>query len=408
MRAIALFLATTLLVACGDDSKGEPATGSGQASSPPAKPTPPSATTKEGWQADADAAIEKGLAWLKGRAKDGVWMAPDQEGEFHPSAAFTALALAPVARSLPPGERASNPLVKKACAYLLSQQRDDGAIDAYPSKLENYYTSTTLMALSIVDDPAHAEARDRMAEFIQSLQRQEEGRINGGFGYNTAKSADLSNAQFAVEALRAGGIAEDDPAMKQALAFLERCQNRSENAANKDAVWEIDGKEVVPGDDGSAGYEPGVSKAGHKRLPDGTWVARGYGSMTYALLKCYILAGLEKDDPRVQAAVEWLGENYAWDENPGFREFAKETGREDAPYFGLYYYYMTAAKALNLAGVDTLAGHDWRKDLAQELVSRQRDDGSWKNDQSQRWDEALPLLTTSYALIALQEIQAAG
>src|SRR5258706_4295718 len=43
-----------------------------------------------------------------------------------------------------------------------------------------------------------------------------------------------------------------------------------------------------------------------RSLPDGRKVARSYGSMSYALLKSFILADLPKDDPRMKACWEWL------------------------------------------------------------------------------------------------------
>ena len=256
---------------------------------------------------------------------------------------------------------------------------------------------------------------DRKTSLLLTLQRKEEGRLKGGFGYNTAKGADLSNAQFAIAALRAAGLPEDHEAMVKARAFLARVQNRSENEENKDASYDLEEKgigivKVVPGNDGSAGYEPGVSKAGLEKLPDGTYVARGYGSMTYALLKCYLLAGVPKEDERVKAAIAWLGKNYTWEENPGFTKAAEMPGQKEAPYWGLFYYYMTAAKALQLAGIEKLetpAGpRDWKADLAQAILSRQQADGSWRNEKSPRWEEGDPLLTTSYAVIALEDILA--
>ena len=44
--------------------------------------------------------------------------------------------------------------------------------------------------------------------------------------------------------------------------------------------------------------------------------------------------------------------------------------------------------------------HDWRSDLAAELLKRQRPDGSWVNEDS-RWLEGEPSLVTGYALLAL-------
>jgi len=364
--------------------------------------------------ADLEGAIRKGVAWLRTEAKDGVF-AVNIQGQEVPTPGHTALALGAIAGSLPADARAKDPLVASCTAFLLKCQREDGGIGE-PGKYDNYFTSAALMALSIVNDPSTAAARDKMKAFILTLQRSEEGRLKGGFGYNTAKGADLSNAQFAIAALRAAGIPEDHESMIKARAFLARAQNRSENEENKDASYELEEKgigivKVVPGNDGSAGYEPGVSKAGLEKLPDGTYVARGYGSMTYALLKCYLLAGVPKEDDRVKAAIAWLAKNYTWDENPGFTKTAEETGQKEAPYWGLYYYYMTAAKALALAGVprlETPAGpRDWKADLAQAILSRQQTDGSWKNDKSPRWEEGDPLLVTCYAVIALEDILAA-
>ena len=64
---------------------------------------------------------------------------------------------------------------------------------------------------------------------------------------------------------------------------------------------------------------------------------------------------------------------------------------------------MTAAKALNLMGVDRVGVHEWRKDLVAAIVKRQKPDGSWTNEGAARWNEDRPVLVTSYALIALAE-----
>ncbi len=390
-------LLVLLVAACGNDA--------------PKDPGPSGSVTAKATQTAPQQALDRGIAWLRSQAREGKWS--DARG---PSTGFTAIALAPVVAALPADQRGADPLVRSAAAYLLAKQRDDGAIaDAAFLGYENYLTSATLMALTILDDPAQKAERNRMRDYLTTLQRADEGRHAGGFGYNKRKGADLSNAQYTLEALRTAGIPPDHEVMRKAIAYLEKVQNRSENEANQNAVWhiEIDGEQVkvVPGNDGSAGYEPGVSKAGWDRLPDGTFVARGYGSMTYALLKCYILTGLEADDARVQAVLDWLGKHYTWDENPGFRKLVEQQPeRKDAPFFGLYYYYMTAAKALRLAHVTTVttpAGpRDWRKDLTIALLKRQREDGSWLNSQSPRWEEGHPVLATAFATIALQDILA--
>jgi squalene-hopene/tetraprenyl-beta-curcumene cyclase len=115
--------------------------------------------------------------------------------------------------------------------------------------------------------------------------------------------------------------------------------------------------------------------------------------MTYAGLKSMIYAGLKKDDPRVKAAVTWLGKHYTFKENPGMGQS------------GLFYYLHTAAKSLAVLGEDTFtdaAGkvHDWRSELSDVVIGKQRPDGSWINE-DRRWMEDNPKLVTSYALLAL-------
>ena len=120
---------------------------------------------------------------------------------------------------------------------------------------------------------------------------------------------------------------------------------------------------------------------------------RSYGSMTYAGLKSMIYAGLTKDDPRVKAALGFIRKTFSVEENPGAGER------------GLYYYYVTFAKALSVLGDRTIADsqgveHDWRSDLFSALAKRQGKEGSWVNS-SDRFMEGDPNLVTAYALLAL-------
>ena len=73
---------------------------------------------------------------------------------------------------------------------------------------------------------------------------------------------------------------------------------------------------------------------------------------------------------------------------------------------GYYYYIMTMAKALTELDVtevkdaDGLA-HDWKAELGRAILGRQKENGSWKNDDKERWFEGKPVLATAYALTAL-------
>jgi squalene-hopene/tetraprenyl-beta-curcumene cyclase len=130
--------------------------------------------------------------------------------------------------------------------------------------------------------------------------------------------------------------------------------------------------------------------------------------MTYALIKGFVFAGLQKDDPRVAAAIDWCKKNYTLDYVPGYEEMAKVSPR--APYQGLYYYYLTMASSLSVLGVDTIETpdgrkHDWRREMAARLASMQKADGSWLNDNSPRWWEGDEVIATSYAVLTLKALQ---
>ncbi len=118
--------------------------------------------------------------------------------------------------------------------------------------------------------------------------------------------------------------------------------------------------------------------------------------MTAAGLLGLLFAGADKDDPRVQAAYDWIRANYTLEENPGATDGIQ----------GLYYYYNVFSKSMAAFGADIVTDtdggeHNWREDIARKLVSLQQDDGSWVNPESPRWWEGNPELVTAWSVIAL-------
>jgi squalene-hopene/tetraprenyl-beta-curcumene cyclase len=277
--------------------------------------------------------------------------------------------------------------LQQTVQHLLAAQDADGAI--HEGQLQSYVTSASVMALTRMDPAAHDAVVQAARAYLQRLQADEgegytpEHRYYGGVGYGGDERPDLSNLQMALEALSAAGVEEGDESYRKALEFLQRTQNRSES---NDLDLEVEGQRIRPGNDGGAAYAP-----------------RSYGSMTYALLRGFLFAGLSKDDPRVVAAWEWIKANYTLDVNPGFPAGSDPA----APYQGLFYYYYTMAKALALFGEEQWTGANgevvrWREQLAGRLLAMQRADGSWVNENSPRWWEGNPTLATAYAVLALE------
>ena len=331
--------------------------------------------------------VSKGVTFLgtKGQADDGSFSAASGPG-------VTALVATGLLRS---GRSPDDPVVAKSLKYLVGFVHDDGGIYQEGSNYRNYETCLAMMCFVEANrDGRYTELIKRAEGFIKGIQwdeSEEKERTDleyGGAGYGSHKRPDLSNTSYLIDALVAAGNDANDEAIQRALIFVSRCQNlESEHNTTPFATKNPDdGFYYTP----AAG---GTSQAGETENGG----LRSYASMTYAGLKSMIYAGVEQDDPRVQAAVKWITKNYDLTSNPGMGDN------------GLYYYYHTFAKALDAMGQDEFVDdqgnkHNWRAELVEELARRQADDGSWVN-KNERWLEGDANLATGYALLALSYCQ---
>lgn len=350
---------------------------------------------------EARSAIQRGVNFLTdSQSKDGSWFG---------SPAMTGLVCMALHNSHTT-ELASirGEAVEKGREFILNYVQKDGSI-CKEGEYANYTTAICLSALAIIgntkDEPVMRAARrfligSQLTEGNKEHPTKKDSPFYGGIGYGSGGPSrpDLSNTQWALEALYLTEYLDDegnaenkadakkaDLAWKNALIFLRNVQNLPES---EDGTWILDDKK-----DGGFIYRPDQSKASAKFEDKES--LRSYGSMTYAGLKSMIYAKLKKDDRRVKAAMDWAAENYTLGENPGM-------GPE-----GHYYYLTTFAKAHAAYGGDTVKTADgkvrnWRVDLIKELLKLQKGKGEWFNEKSGRWRESIPQLTTAYALIALE------
>jgi squalene-hopene/tetraprenyl-beta-curcumene cyclase len=340
---------------------------------------------------DWTAVTDKAVAFLKNSQNaDGSWGAPPrnrgvtgvivtgllQSGKATPDDPFVAKAL-----------KFIESLVDAKAGHIAGKDAAMG--------LQNYVTSINVMALQAANRPeTYRAVVGDAVKFLKKLQwDDEEGKkaeddFYGGAGYDSKSRPDLSNTQMFLDALKAAGVSNDDPALKKALVFVSRCQHLKGEANDRPWAGKIN--------DGSFIY----SAAGGgqtKTSDDPNAPLTGYGSMTYAGIKSMIYCGVGKEDPRYKKALEWITQNYTLDANPGMpKELADR---------GLYYYYHTMSKTLDVMGLDEVTDasgqkRDWRADLLAALARRQRPDGSWVNT-NDRWMEGDPNLVTGYCLMAL-------
>jgi squalene-hopene/tetraprenyl-beta-curcumene cyclase len=324
-------------------------------------------------QSKAKRAVDAGLHYLRiNQADDGSWSN---------SVGVTALGLRAFLQSHRGYSEIDGAFITRPISFLLAHVNEDGSISE-TNQNRNYNTAVAMTGLAATNNDAYSDVLAGAQQFLKGLQiDSDEGyetdhAYYGGIGYGGDERPDLSNAYMAIEGLRATSMDPDDPIWEKALIFVSRSQNRSES---NDQAWATN--------DGGFTYMPGYSPNG------GT---ASYGGMTAAGLLSLLFAGVDKEDPRIQAAYDWIQANYTLEFNPG----------TDGAVQGLYYYYNVFAKSM--AAYDTViltaadgVEHNWREELATKLMSLQNDDGSWVNPDSPRWWEGDKNLVTAWSVIAL-------
>jgi len=305
-------------------------------------------------QSEIDAAIEKGVEWLKREQ--------DRSGSFDRDPGPTGLALYALAHSGVPDD---DPSVERALRWLVTHLR----------KPSTYNVSLTIMALATLDREGHAKRIRRLAERLLVMGQCESGQWS--YRLRTGRShGDNSNTQLAVLGLwyaRQAGARIEKSVWKRCHGFFVESQN----------------------EDGGWGYS-----AKERKKSYGSMVATGLA----ALLVCRSgMDGLRLEDDRVRKdpatkkAVAWLAENLALDENPGAR-FKLGGGRnprkEITESYWRHYWLWSLERAATIAGAEKLGGRDWYAEGAAWLLETQKEDGSWANPEK-------PLFATCFALLFL-------
>lgn len=385
--------------------------------------------------------IEKSIDYLRSQqdAETGGWLVRPG-GPQYP--AITGLVINGML--MEPDIDADDPAVARGVEFILGHVQENGGI--YDQVLASYNTSISLSALALVNREDAAAAIPPAQRFIESIQWSDQAtdhpeteRVTesspfyGGIGYGRHSRPDMSNLSLALQGLYDSGLDCESEAFKRALVFLQRTQMDGTINDMPYAAGSQQGGFIYATGENSETAGQGESKAGmiEETLSDGTVASRlrAYGSMTYAGFKSYIYADLERDDPRVQAAHDWIRRNYTLEENPGLGDS------------GMYYYFVTFSRALDAWGLSTVGTlvpfdpeheggisfegnvvglptervasehsptgwyyvvhRDWANDLIDRLAELQNEDGSFRSVDG-RWMEDQPVLITAYSLLALQ------
>ena len=373
--------------------------------------------------------IDQGLRWLE------IQQGPD--GLFHGQVGITALV---VAAFLKHPERKYNlrthPFLQRSVNALTSYSNLDGSICdrsllqmAHPS----YTTSVCLLALAATNSRNYYQQIRDGRTFLKSLQMvkdEDHARYFGGINYSLdqQENYDLSNLSLALLTLdetrnymtkvMKQALPDDSSFLSNAKKFILRCQS---NEANED-YW---GTNLGSNHYGGFIYSPnGESKTMVTGKP--------YGSMTAAGLLS--LMHVNAKESHLRDTFEWICNNWQLDKNPGMN-------RNQATK-GLYYYYYNLALALAAyEEIRTMKQGQiifekeqpkvfWFQELAETLIKRKivnsvvanqdipdpanpnesifyvgdRVDLAYWRNQSSFWMERDTVLTTTYAVLALEVI----
>ena len=373
--------------------------------------------------------IDQGLRWLE------IQQGPD--GLFHGQVGITALVVAAFLKH--PEQKynlRTHPFLQRSVNALTSYSNLDGSICdrsllqmAHPS----YTTSVCLLALAATNSRNYYQQIRDGRTFLKSLQMvkgEDHTRYFGGINYSLdqQENYDLSNLSLALLTLdetrnymtkvMKQALPDDSSFLSNAKKFILRCQS---NEANED-YW---GTNLGSNHYGGFIYSPnGESKTMVTGKP--------YGSMTAAGLLS--LMHVNAKESHLRDTFEWICNNWQLDKNPGMN-------RNQATK-GLYYYYYNLALALAAyEEIRTMKQGQiifekeqpkvfWFQELAEALIKRKivnsvvanqdipdpanpnesifyvgdRVDLAYWRNQSSFWMERDTVLTTAYAVLALQVI----
>lgn len=349
-------------------------------------------------------ALGRGVQYLLERqAENGAWA-----GE----PAVTALAMQALYHNRNEmNSQEIDPALARGREFILGAVQPNGAFAGVAAPYLNYTTSVCLTALALLDRPEDQEAMRNARRFLWSLQLREahpehptepDSPFYGGIGYGSGGPTvpDISNTKFALEALYMTDHLDRDTEFadeartvwRRALDYLRSVQAIPDDA---DEGWTVN-REEAPEFNGGFVYRPDQCRVRDGKVwPEFEGEPIPYGAATVCGLTGLLYAGVERDDPRVRAAMDWIRQEYTLDENPVI-------GIE-----GHFYYLWTFAKGMQLHDQDTLELADgtqrhWRRDLLNKLLELQQPEGQWFNQASGRYMESVPELTTAYAMIAMQ------
>lgn len=290
---------------------------------------------------EANAAIDKGLAWLAGRQQNN--------GAFNgggADSAITALAaIAFMADGNLPGRGKYGANVQRALDFVLSQAQANGLLAARDSNGNMYaHGFATLFLAEVYGMTGDEMVKERLQKAIFLIVNAQNPQ--GGWRYTPQPiDADVSVTICQVMALRAArdaGIKVEKQTIDRAIEYVKKCQN----------------------DDGGFSYQLGQNGSMFPRS------AAGVATLFYA--------GVQ-DGPEIQRGLKYV------------EDFLPGKGGRGPDMSGHYFYgHYYAVQSMFLAGGEHWA--KWFPAIRSELLGSQVAAGNWSGDVTEEYATAMALI----------------
>jgi len=353
--------------------------------------------------------------FMRVQAKDGAWRS-ETYGFFKDGLSQTPLVLSSLFFMPQAGERVKD-TYRRGAGYLVSWVGEDGRVKAKEREilfpvLSSASASRTVVLLDKTPETLRAQqawlAYMRERQLDRALGWEPSDPEFGGWGFaleiprkpapgklrDEFVESNMVATIFGIAALRSAKIPGDDGVWQDILVFVSRCQNFAAKPEEADAEFDDGGFFFIPNDP----LQNKAGAAGRDRL--GRQRFHSYGSMTADGLRALIRCGLKPDHPRVIAARKWLESNFDPANVPGVYEKDREVLR-NATYYYWAWAVAHAFAGLGIREIETRSGRiSWAEPLAEELLKRQRPDGSWVNRCTDAKEDD-PLVATPWAAAAL-------
>lgn len=363
-----------------------------------------------------DASLTKAGKFLLARqSPDGAWRS-ETYGAFRDGPTLTPYVMSCLFY-LPRAGPKAQVAYRRGVDYLAGFVDRDGRLAVGPRELLfPVYTAASASRVVVLQEPSprNQQAQQAWLAYLRARQLNEAlgwSRSDpeyGGWGFSLGVpekprpgqlkerffESNLAATIFGLAALRSAKVPPDDPAYQEALVFVRRCQNFSDDPHQCDPRFDDGGFFFIPDDpiQNKAGTA-GVDRFDHRRF-------HSYGTMTADGLRALLRCGLTPEDPRVVAAREWLESNFSAEHNPGTFEPDRAV-LQDATYYYWTWAVAHAFLATRVRQIDTAAGQlDWPQAIAEALIRRQQPDGSWINRYTDAREDD-PLVATPWAAASL-------